>query len=97
MASLVATKKSSNGLPAEPNFPSAVPNTTLNITIPRTFVVAEFTCLKSHAYKGTAGRWWKEKRNANGNRLVTDDNGKLSCGHNDNGILLINRTLTNKI
>lgn len=53
MASLVAVKKSSNGLPAEANFPSAVPNTTLNITIPRTFVVAEFTCLKFHRYNGT--------------------------------------------
>lgn len=53
IASLVAIKKSSNGLPAEPNLPSAVPNTTLNITIPSTFVVAEFTCLKFHRCKGT--------------------------------------------
>lgn len=53
IASLVATKKSSNGLPAEPNFPRAVPNTTLNITIPRTFVVAELTCLKFHKCNGT--------------------------------------------
>lgn len=53
IASLVATKKSSNGLPADPNFPRAVPNITLNITIPRTFVVAELTCLKFHKCNGT--------------------------------------------
>lgn len=64
IASLVATKKSSKGFPAEPNLPSAVPNTTLNITIPRTFVVAEFTCLKFHRYSGTGGRIY---------RLIKDD------------------------
>lgn len=53
IASLVALKKSSKGFPGEPNFPSAVPNTTLNITIPSTFVVAEFTCLKFHRCRGT--------------------------------------------
>lgn len=53
IASLVATKKSSNGLPFAPNFPSAVPNTTLNITIPRTFVVAELTGLKFHKCSGS--------------------------------------------
>lgn len=52
MASLVENKNLSNGLPFSPNFPSAVPNTTLNITTPRTFVVAEFTCLKFHRCNG---------------------------------------------
>lgn len=61
MASLVADKKSSNGFPVGPNLPSAVPNTTLNITIPRTFVVAEFVCLKFHRYNGTIFKSIKEK------------------------------------
>lgn len=72
MASLVATKKSSNGLPAEPNLPSAVPNTTLNITIPRTFVVAEFTCLKFHRYKGTVVAGIPKRRKYNGEKNDTE-------------------------
>lgn len=53
IASLVAVKKSSSGFPALPNLPKDVPNTTLNITIPSTFVVAEFTCRNFHKCKGT--------------------------------------------
>lgn len=53
MASLVALKKSSSDLPAGPNLPNAVPNTTLNITTPSTFVVAVFTGLKFHRCNGT--------------------------------------------
>lgn len=68
--SLVATKKSSNGLPAEPNFPSAVPNTTLNITIPRTFVVAEFTCLKFHKYKGTVASITQRRMDSMGEKII---------------------------
>lgn len=51
--SLQAIKKSSSGFPAAPILPIAVPRTTLNITTPRTFVVAEFTSLKFHAHNGS--------------------------------------------
>lgn len=53
IASLVAIKKSRSGLPAGPNLPNAVPNTTLNITTPSTFVVAVFDDLKFHRCNGT--------------------------------------------
>lgn len=53
IASLNAFKKSSNGFALEPILPMAVPNITLNITMPSTLVVDEFVCLKFHSCNGS--------------------------------------------
>ena len=49
MASLSAEKKSCNGFPFSCILPIVAPNTILNITIPKTFVVCENSDLNFHS------------------------------------------------
>lgn len=55
IASLSADRKSCNGLPRACIFPIVVPRTTLNMTIPSTFVEADKSELMAHVSNGGSG------------------------------------------